>query len=66
MGVNAAEHFMNQAPFLSTFPILAITEIFIPWAFWDSIDPLIFFLGTPLFDIDNIYSQSFFFFQVRR
>ena len=28
MGVNAAQHFMNQATFHSTFPILVITKIF--------------------------------------
>ena len=26
MGVNAAQHFMNQAPFHSTFPILVIIK----------------------------------------
>ena len=28
MGVNAAQHLMNQAPFRSTFPILVIAKIF--------------------------------------
>ena len=28
MGVNAAQHFMNQATFHSLFPILVITKIF--------------------------------------
>ena len=28
MGINAAQHFMNQATFHLTFPILVITKIF--------------------------------------
>ena len=28
IGVNAAQHYMNQATFHSTFPILVITKIF--------------------------------------